>query len=64
MASKDKTIILITGGNSGVGYETIKALLQSTLSYHVMLGARSLQKGLDAAAALQADVSKSPSSVE
>lgn len=38
MASK---IIIVTGGNSGIGYETVKKILQSNKAkYHVFLGAR------------------------
>lgn len=37
-------VVLVTGGNSGVGYETVKALLESDRAYHVLLGSRSLEK--------------------
>lgn len=39
-----RTIALVTGANSGIGYEAVKALLQSKKPYHVFLGARSLEK--------------------
>ena len=42
MASK---IVLVTGGNNGIGYETVKAILQSTEGYHVLLSSRSPEKG-------------------
>ena len=38
-------IVLVTGGNTGIGYETVKALLLSEKPYHVILGSRSLEKG-------------------
>ena len=34
----------VLGGNSGIGYETVKALLESDKSYRILLGARSLEK--------------------
>ena len=37
-------IVLVTGGNNGIGYETVKALLQSEKAYHVLLGSRSPEK--------------------
>ncbi|KAM7211852.1 hypothetical protein V8F06_012764 [Rhypophila decipiens] len=44
MAS-DKTIILITGANSGIGLETVVALSQASPDFHILLGARSVEKG-------------------
>ena len=38
-------IVVVTGGNNGIGYETVKALLLSSKPYHVLLGTRSLEKG-------------------
>ena len=37
-------VVLVTGGNNGIGYETVKALLQSDKPYHILLGSRSLEK--------------------
>ncbi|KAI1823546.1 NAD(P)-binding protein [Xylaria intraflava] len=54
-----KTIVLISGGNRGIGLEIIKALLEaparnipSGAPYHVYLGSRDLQKGKEVAAGL------------
>ncbi|KAK0760496.1 hypothetical protein N5P37_006690 [Trichoderma harzianum] len=47
-----KQIVLITGANTGIGWETAKALIQSTKSYHILLGSRSMSKAADAIAKL------------
>ena len=47
-----KAIVLITGANSGVGFG-LASLLVGRGSYHVLLGARSVEKGNAAVAALQ-----------
>lgn len=39
-----RSIVLVTGGNHGIGYEIVKALLQSDRSYHVIMGSRSVHK--------------------
>ncbi|KAL5353201.1 hypothetical protein ACLOAV_001234 [Pseudogymnoascus australis] len=41
-------IILITGANTGIGFEVIKALLSSPDTYTILLGGRSFQKAEDA----------------
>ncbi|KAF4814687.1 Short-chain dehydrogenase/reductase tropE [Colletotrichum siamense] len=59
-----KRIALITGANTGIGYETIKALLSSARSYHILLGSRSAEKGAAAAAQLRNDVPSTASTLE
>jgi NADP-dependent 3-hydroxy acid dehydrogenase YdfG len=38
------TIVVLTGSNSGLGYETVKSLLASSVPYKIYCGARSLDK--------------------
>lgn len=67
MASPDKTIVLITGANTGIGLETVRALVKSPKAarpYHILLGSRNLQRGQDAAALIRTENPDSQSSVE
>ncbi|KAH9895398.1 NAD(P)-binding protein [Xylariomycetidae sp. FL2044] len=47
-----KTIVLISGGNRGIGLEIVKALLESDVGYHVYMGSRDEEKGREIAASL------------
>lgn len=38
-------VVLVTGATNGIGYECVKAFLQSKNQYHVFLGSRSPEKG-------------------
>jgi len=42
--STDKIVVLITGANGGVGFETARAVAKSP-KHHVIIGSRSLEKG-------------------
>ncbi|KAJ5151625.1 hypothetical protein N7492_009920 [Penicillium capsulatum] len=41
MASK---IVFVTGGNGGIGYETVKEFVESEKPYHILMGSRSVEK--------------------
>ncbi|RYP91674.1 hypothetical protein DL770_002199 [Monosporascus sp. CRB-9-2] len=59
-----KSIAFITGGNTGIGYETVKALLDSGRPYVVLMGSRSLDKAKSAIESLKKEVPQTSSSVE
>jgi NAD(P)-dependent dehydrogenase (short-subunit alcohol dehydrogenase family) len=50
--STSSKIVLVTGANQGIGFEIAKSL-SSKPGYHVLLGSRDPQRGIDAAKKLQ-----------
>ncbi|KAH8816541.1 hypothetical protein F5884DRAFT_842136 [Xylogone sp. PMI_703] len=48
-----KTIVLITGANSGIGFETSRILANASPNYHIIMTARSLEKGKQALSRIQ-----------
>ncbi|KAK6516645.1 hypothetical protein TWF506_006543 [Arthrobotrys conoides] len=40
----EKTIVVITGANTGIGYEAVKAFLIASQPYHIFVGGRSPEK--------------------
>ncbi|KAK5633222.1 hypothetical protein RRF57_008936 [Xylaria bambusicola] len=57
-------IVLVTGGTNGIGYETVKAFLQSPNKYHIYLGSRSLEKGNTVLEKLRAECPRTNNAVE
>ncbi|XDG03645.1 hypothetical protein ABKA04_003260 [Annulohypoxylon sp. FPYF3050] len=49
----EKTVVLVTGANSGIGYETVVALSSASADFHILLGSRSIEKGQKALESLQ-----------
>jgi NAD(P)-dependent dehydrogenase (short-subunit alcohol dehydrogenase family) len=60
----DTTIVLITGGNTGIGYESIKALYASPTAHTILMGSRSLDKAAEAIKTLESEVPTTKSSIE
>lgn len=59
-----RKIVLVTGGNGGIGYEAVKAFFQSTKPYHVLMGSRSLEKAKLAINRLHDECPESANTVE
>jgi len=59
----DSSIVFITGGNTGIGYETVKALYASPQPHTILMGSRSLEKADDAISKLKGEVSESKSDI-
>ncbi|KAH7192942.1 uncharacterized protein B0J16DRAFT_361247 [Fusarium flagelliforme] len=62
--AENKEIVLITGGNTGIGFETVKALFRSSKTYHILLGSRDTGKGDKAVAELEEEFPNAKSSVD
>jgi short-subunit dehydrogenase len=52
MSASISKIVLITGANQGIGFEIAKSL-SSKPDYHILIGSRDTQRGIDAAKQLQ-----------
>lgn len=56
VADDSKTIVLITGANTEIGYEAVKLLLKASPKYDIIIGSRSLERGQAAVKRLQNEV--------
>ena len=59
----NRTIVLITGGNTGIGYETVKALYASSNAHTILMGSRSLEKAHVAISTVQSEIPNSNSNI-
>jgi NAD(P)-dependent dehydrogenase (short-subunit alcohol dehydrogenase family) len=59
----DTSIVLITGGNTGIGYETIKALYASPEAHAILMGSRSLGKAAEAIKTLESEITDTKSTI-
>ncbi len=57
------SIVLITGANTGLGFEMVKALCSSETAYEVLLGGRSVAKAEQAANAVMKEFPSTRSKV-
>lgn len=46
--SPTRITLTTTGGNNGIGFDTVAALTAASANYHVIIGSRSLEKGTSA----------------
>ena len=58
-----KSIVLITGANTGLGFEMVKALCSSETAYEILLGGRSVAKAEQAAKAVMKEFPSTRSKV-
>jgi NAD(P)-dependent dehydrogenase (short-subunit alcohol dehydrogenase family) len=61
--SQDKKVVFITGANTGLGLEIVKALYKSMQSYDIIAGSRLVSNGEAALAAVQQEIPSSSSSL-
>ena len=55
----NRAIVLVTGGNTGLGFEIVKALAKSEHTYEIVIGSRKISSGEAAVKAIQEEVKTS-----
>ncbi|KAI9851750.1 MAG: hypothetical protein M1838_002827 [Thelocarpon superellum] len=50
----EKIVVVVTGANSGIGFQTVRLLASDSEKYHVFLGGRSLERVTEAMSSLKA----------
>jgi NAD(P)-dependent dehydrogenase (short-subunit alcohol dehydrogenase family) len=60
MASINKTVILVTGGNTGIGLEIVRKLASDSPNNQILLGCRDTHKGESAVASMGAPRNVNP----
>ena len=58
-----KVVVLVTGANTGLGFEMVRALCSSERAYELLLGGRSLVKAEQAANVIMNEFPSSPSKI-
>ncbi|OAL20621.1 hypothetical protein AYO22_08630 [Fonsecaea multimorphosa] len=60
VVAQRKTIILVSGGNTGIGYEIVKRLASDNPNNQVLMGCRDTHKGEEAVASMGAPINVNP----
>jgi NAD(P)-dependent dehydrogenase (short-subunit alcohol dehydrogenase family) len=56
MLTSTTPIVVVTGANTGIGFETVRALVSGSEPYTVILCSRSIEKGQAAAETLKSEI--------
>lgn len=62
--SSDRKVIFVTGANTGLGLEIVKALCKSSTAYHIFLGSRDPAKGEEASKQVQHELPSTKSTIQ